>query len=141
VVRLSGLRMRMAVSYVLVTAAAVVLVEGIVVGLLLPRVLASSSNASRAAVARQAGADAKLFSAAAVNMARKMPAGTTSAQLMRLLAGSSQAHATVAGGDFRPRVQVSGEDEIGRLEDAFNRMTGRLSAAASGSTGSCTCAD
>src|SRR5690348_16173184 len=40
VVRLSGLRMRMAVSYVLVTAAAVVLVEGIVVGLLLPRGLA-----------------------------------------------------------------------------------------------------
>jgi hypothetical protein len=76
VVRLSGLRMRMAVSYVLVTAAAVVLVEGIVVGLLLPRVLASSSNASLAAAARQAGADAKRLSAAAVNMARKMPAGT-----------------------------------------------------------------
>jgi signal transduction histidine kinase len=36
---------------------------------------------------------------------------------------------TVAGGDFRPRVPVSGSDEIGRLEDAFNRMTGRLSAA------------
>jgi len=37
--------------------------------------------------------------------------------------------ATVAGGGFGPRVPVSGEDEIGRLEDAFNRMTGRLSAA------------
>jgi signal transduction histidine kinase len=36
---------------------------------------------------------------------------------------------TVAAGDFRPRVPVSGGDEIGRLEDAFNRMTGRLSAA------------
>jgi hypothetical protein len=58
-VRLCGLRMRMAVSYVLLTAAAVVLVEGIVVGLLLPRVLASSNNASLAAAARQAGADAR----------------------------------------------------------------------------------
>jgi hypothetical protein len=72
-VRLSGLRMRMAVSYVLVTAAAVVLVDGIVLGLLLPRMLSSPSHASQAAVARQAGAEAKRFSAAAVNMAGKMP--------------------------------------------------------------------
>src|SRR5215470_6719854 len=57
VVRLSGLRMRMAVSYVLVTAAAVVLVDGIVLGLLLPRMLAGSNSASLAAVARQAGSD------------------------------------------------------------------------------------
>jgi len=272
--------MRMAVSYVLVTAAAVVLVDGIVLGLLLPRMLASSNNASRAAVATQAGSDAKRLSVAAVNVARKMPAGTTSTQLMQILGtsrstlalGLSASHGTaavsdrqclaarraealvlpdgtviassntiacpagmrlglaqypgsrtqgeqptangpvvwavgrvmdapagrlgrgsvvgsvyleaaagsggglsfaqakpmlvtgglvlgfvipvgtifgllstrrvirrikrlaevtttVAGGDFRPRVQVSGGDEIGRLEDAFNRMTGRLSAA------------
>jgi signal transduction histidine kinase len=37
--------------------------------------------------------------------------------------------ATVADGDFEPRVPVSGGDEISRLEDGFNRMTGRLSAA------------
>jgi len=285
-VRLSGLRMRMAVSYVLVTAAAVVLVDGIVLGLLLPRMVASSNNASRAVVARHAGADAKRLSAAAFYLARKMSAGTSSTQLMRILGTSTQARAlgltasggttrssrqclsaspaealilldgtviassnsaacptgvhlgfahypggpsqgvqatsygevawavgwitvfpagkvggsvhppnpgraiggidieapagsgaglsfaqvrplletgglvlglvipvgtifgllstrrlirrikrlaemttTVAGGDFRPRVQLSGEDEIGRLEDAFNRMTGRLSAA------------
>jgi signal transduction histidine kinase len=32
----------------------------------------------------------------------------------------------VAAGDFRPRVAVTGRDEVGRLEDGFNRMTERL---------------
>ncbi len=64
--RLSGLRMRMAVSYVLVTAAAVVLVDGIVLGLLLPRMLAAPNRSIRAVVAGQADADAKRLSAASL---------------------------------------------------------------------------
>ncbi|MFC6079909.1 sensor histidine kinase [Sphaerisporangium aureirubrum] len=35
----------------------------------------------------------------------------------------------VAGGDFTRRVPVRGDDEVSRLEDGFNRMTGRLGAA------------
>ncbi|MFI6316841.1 ATP-binding protein [Nonomuraea sp. NPDC050556] len=36
---------------------------------------------------------------------------------------------TVAQGDFRPRVPVTATDEVGRLEESFNRMTERLEAA------------
>jgi signal transduction histidine kinase len=42
---------------------------------------------------------------------------------MRRLARSTVA---VAGGDFRHRVPVSGADEVGQLEDSFNRMAERL---------------
>jgi hypothetical protein len=46
----------MAVSYVLVTAAAVVLVEGLLLGILLPGILASSGRARvGATVAEKAG--------------------------------------------------------------------------------------
>jgi signal transduction histidine kinase len=82
----------MAVSYVLVTAAAVILVDGVVLGILLPQTLASSSHASRAtAVAEQAGSAAKLLTAAAVNMARKAPPGTTGTELLTLLARDASA--------------------------------------------------
>jgi signal transduction histidine kinase len=37
--------------------------------------------------------------------------------------------ASVAGGDFRSRVEVAGDDEIGRLEDSVNRMAEHLDAA------------
>jgi signal transduction histidine kinase len=37
--------------------------------------------------------------------------------------------ASVAGGDFRSRVEVAGDDEIGRLEDSVNRMAEQLDAA------------
>jgi signal transduction histidine kinase len=37
--------------------------------------------------------------------------------------------ASVAGGDFRSRVEVAGDDELGRLEDSVNRMTEQLDAA------------
>ena len=37
--------------------------------------------------------------------------------------------ASVAGGDFRSRVEVAGDDELGRLEDGVNRMAERLDAA------------
>ena len=90
----SGLRVRMAVSYVLVTAAAVVLVDGVVLGILLPGMLASSSRAGQAAsVAQQADTDAKQLSAATANMGGNMPPGTTSTQAIRLLAGTSAAAA------------------------------------------------
>jgi signal transduction histidine kinase len=36
---------------------------------------------------------------------------------------------TVAQGDFRPRVEVSGTDEVSRLEDSFNTMAERLESA------------
>ncbi|GAA3795132.1 hypothetical protein GCM10022226_13100 [Sphaerisporangium flaviroseum] len=35
----------------------------------------------------------------------------------------------VADGDFKPRVAVSGNDEVSRLEEGFNRMTEQLGAA------------
>ncbi|GAA0966557.1 hypothetical protein GCM10009555_008730 [Acrocarpospora macrocephala] len=35
----------------------------------------------------------------------------------------------VAQGDFRPRVAVTGGDEVGQLEESFNRMTERLESA------------
>jgi signal transduction histidine kinase len=91
-VRRSGLRMRMAVSYVLVTAAAVILVDGVVLGVLLPGMLASSSHAGQAAtVAQQAHTDAKRLSADVSMMAAKSPAGTAGMQLLRLLAASPEA--------------------------------------------------
>ena len=45
---------------------------------------------------------------------------------LRRLAGSTVA---VADGDFRHRVPVSGRDEVGQLEDSFNRMAERLASA------------
>jgi signal transduction histidine kinase len=84
----------MAVSYVLVTAAAVVLVDGVVLGVLLPRMLASSSHASRAAaVAEQSGADAKRLAVAAASLAAHLPPGTTSTQLLEQLATGREAAA------------------------------------------------
>lgn len=81
----------MAVSYVLVTAAAVVLVEGVVLGILLPRILASSSRASQAAaVAWDSGSGAKALMALAANIAWESPRTTTAAQLLTLLAENSQ---------------------------------------------------
>jgi signal transduction histidine kinase len=79
--------MRMAVSYVLVTAAAVILVDGVVLGVLLPGMLASSYHASKAAgVAQQAGADAKQLSVAAAILSAHLPPGTASTQLLKQLA-------------------------------------------------------
>jgi len=81
----------MAISYVLVTAAAVVLVEGVVLGILLPRILASSSRDSQAAtVAAKVGSGAKLASAIAASVGARAPRTTTPEQLVHLLADSSQ---------------------------------------------------
>jgi len=94
VVRRSGLRMRMAVSYVLVTAAAVVLVDGIVLGVLLPQLLAGSTRAGAAGtVADVAGTDAKRLTEAAVGYAGRAPAGTTGRQVLEQLADGREAAA------------------------------------------------
>ena len=109
-VRRSGLRMRMAVSYVLVTAAAVVLVDGVVLGVLLPRILAGSTRASAAGtVADVAGTNAKLLTEAAAGYLGQAPAGTTGGQILaRLVRGSEVAALGLAttgapGGQGRPR--------------------------------------
>jgi len=91
VVRRSGLRMRMAVSYVLVTAAAVVLVDGVVLGVLLPRMLAGSTGSS--AVRDVAGTDARRLTEAAVGYAGRAPAGTTGGQVLEQLADGPEAAA------------------------------------------------
>ena len=70
----------------------------------------------------------------AVVLALLLPAGTvfgllSTRRVIRRIKRLAAVTTTVAGGDFRPRVEVSSHDEIGQLEDAFNRMTGRLSAA------------
>jgi signal transduction histidine kinase len=85
--------MRMAVSYVLVTAAAVVLVDGVVLGVLLPRILAGSTRASAAGtVADVAGTNAKLLTEAAAGYLGQAPAGTTGGQILaRLVRGSEVA--------------------------------------------------
>ncbi|HEY2304545.1 MAG TPA: histidine kinase, partial [Streptosporangiaceae bacterium] len=67
-------------------------------------------------------------------LALVVPVGTvfgllSTRRVIRRIKRLADVTATVAGGDFRPRVLMSGGDEIGRLEDAFNRMTGRLSVA------------
>jgi len=81
----------MAISYVLVTAAAVVLVEGVVLGILLPRILASSSRSSQAAaVAGRADANAKALTALAASIAARSPRPPASGQLVRQLAQESQ---------------------------------------------------
>ena len=84
----------MAVSYVLVTAAAVVLVDGVVLGVLLPRMLASSTRAGAAGTAADvAGADAKRLTEAAVGHAGDAPAGTTGRQVLKQLADGREAAA------------------------------------------------
>jgi|SRR5215831_17039169 len=81
----------MAISYVLVTAAAVVLVEGVVLGILLPRLLASSSRSSQAAaVADRAEPTAKALTALAASIAAHSPRTPASGQLVQLLAQNSQ---------------------------------------------------
>lgn len=99
----SGLRLRMAVSYMLVTAAAVVLVEGVLLGILVPRILASSSRASQAlAVAERANSKAKMLTSLAVNLAAHLPGGQSGSQLIKLLATSAQLSSLgLAGGRDR----------------------------------------
>jgi signal transduction histidine kinase len=83
----------MAISYVLVTAAAVALVAAAVLGILLPRALASSGQAAK--VSARSGADAKRMSAAAANMTAKATQDTgqppAPGGLLRQLAASSAA--------------------------------------------------
>jgi signal transduction histidine kinase len=88
----------MAVSYVAVTAAAVLLVEAAVLGILLPRLLASSNASSRAAtVAERAGSDAKLLSVAAAGIATETHRKATTAQIVQRLAVSPQVAALHLG--------------------------------------------
>jgi signal transduction histidine kinase len=47
-------------------------------------------------------------------------------RVIRRIRRLAEVTTTMADGDFRPRIPVSGGDEIGRLEDGFNRMAGRL---------------
>jgi signal transduction histidine kinase len=75
-----------------------------------------------------------LLIAGAVVLALVIPVGTvfgllSTRRVIRRIRRLGQVTGTVAGGDFHPRIEVSGGDEIGQLEDAFNRMTGQLSAA------------
>jgi signal transduction histidine kinase len=51
----------------------------------------------------------------------------TTRRLIRRVRRLAQVTTTMADGDLRPRVEISGADEIGRLEDGFNRMAERLS--------------
>jgi signal transduction histidine kinase len=50
-------------------------------------------------------------------------------QLIRRIRGLAAGASAMAGGDLRARVPVSGGDEVGRLEQAFNTMAERLDAA------------
>jgi signal transduction histidine kinase len=47
-------------------------------------------------------------------------------RLIRRIRRLADVTTTMADGDFTPRIPVSGGDEIGRLEDGFNRMAVRL---------------
>ncbi|MEV6981153.1 sensor histidine kinase [Sphaerisporangium sp. NPDC051017] len=49
--------------------------------------------------------------------------------LIRRITRLAEVTTAVATGDFAPRVKVSGQDEVSRLEDGFNKMTERLGAA------------
>lgn len=51
-------------------------------------------------------------------------------QLIRRIRGLAGGASAMAGGDLKARVPVSGGDEVGRLEQAFNTMAERLDAAA-----------
>ncbi|WP_426503203.1 ATP-binding protein [Dactylosporangium sp. McL0621] len=50
-------------------------------------------------------------------------------RLIRRIQRLSDGTAAMAGGDLRARIPVSGGDEVGRLEEAFNTMAERLDAA------------
>ncbi|GAA2082033.1 HAMP domain-containing sensor histidine kinase [Actinomadura alba] len=70
--RWRGLRARMAVSYVLVTAAAVLVVEAVLLGLLLPRMLTGSGAVDR--VRSQAERDAEALSLVAAQTSKTVAA-------------------------------------------------------------------
>src|SRR5262249_59975911 len=82
-----------------------------------------------AALARQVGVSfaqaRRLLLAGGAVLALVIPVGTvfgllSTRRVIRRIKRLADVTGTVAGGDFRPRVPVSGDDEIGRLEDAFN---------------------
>ncbi|WP_327581699.1 sensor histidine kinase [Nonomuraea sp. NBC_00507] len=68
---MTGLRSRMALSYVLVSAAAVLVVEAVLFGMLVPSLLSGSDQAARAR--HQAAADAKTFSLIATKIRSRQP--------------------------------------------------------------------
>jgi signal transduction histidine kinase len=80
-----GLRARMAASYVLVTAAAVLAVEGVLLGLLVPRALSGSDLARRTQY--QATTDAKTLSLVATKLSSARP-DLDNGQVLQMLAMS-----------------------------------------------------
>ena len=80
-----GLRARMAASYVLVTAAAVLAVEGVLLGLFVPRLLSGSDLARRTQY--QATTDAKTLSLVATKIASSR-AGLDDRQVLAMVARS-----------------------------------------------------
>jgi signal transduction histidine kinase len=91
---MASLRVRMAASYVLVTAAAVLVVEATMLALVLPKVLGDSAAVQ--SVRAQADRDARLVSAIAMKV-RTAGRATQPADVLRL-AGDDAASGTALGG-------------------------------------------
>ncbi|GII65061.1 hypothetical protein Skr01_51460 [Sphaerisporangium krabiense] len=79
-------------------------------------------------------AAAPLLAPGALVLALVVPVGVvfgmlTTRPMIRRITRLAEATTAVAGGDFAPRVAVTGQDEVSRLEDGFNRMSEQLGAA------------
>lgn len=125
-----GLRARTAVTYVAISAAAVLVAEAIILALALSQV----ANANRAGHVQTTPGPGWWLSAGAAVLVLLVPLGALFAmlstrRLIRQIRRLAKGAAAVAGGDLRFRVPVSGKDELGQLEEGFNRMAGQLEAA------------
>jgi two-component system, NarL family, sensor histidine kinase LiaS len=129
---LSGLQRQMALSYVLLTVVAAFLLLCLYAGLLsihLNYVLAREASVSPALIASYPWQGAVVMLGVAL-LGAPLLGGffgiVATRRLVQRIHTLAQATAEVADGRYSSRVQVSGKDEIGQLEEHFNEMAQQL---------------
>lgn len=137
-----GLRAKMTASYVLVTAAVVIVVEVVVIGVVAPEVVSTRIEAGLDAARgsrtpgvvpiEATGVTAPFVATAVLLLGLTMVVGLvfgllSTRRLTRRIGTLARTTQEVAEGDLARRVSVTGTDEISQLEQGFNQMAERLS--------------
>src|SRR5262249_40986036 len=128
----SGLQARMAFSYVWVTVACILLVEMMIGGpVLLLRIFLGESDPRNPPLVLLGGFGLAFLASGAALALLAAPIGgifglVTTRSLVRRLRKLATVATLFADGDYEQRVHVTRRDEIGQLEQQFNRMAQQL---------------
>jgi signal transduction histidine kinase len=128
----SGLQARMAFSYVWVTVACILLVEMVIGGsVMLLRIFLGESDPRNPPLVLLGGFGLALLASGALIALLAAPIGgifglVTTRSLVRRLRQLATTATLFADGNYDQRVPVTRKDEIGQLEQQFNRMAEQL---------------